>query len=375
MSRHLKRIAVLVSLASFAGCGGRAVGNFAGNVASRVVAQPDPAVELLQSELRWMEDNLYRMDDQLESCLAQLESSRRNNAVLRMEIAELRGASGRPGGDSETPGQTQQQGNQDGDRIGLQGPFDEERDDFQDPSFKLPDIRLGDAQEDPAQENPAQASPAVQQPAGDVKLEQLPDPSSLEPRDDSDPPSGIPPGNPFKGDAEPAEPEPASADEVTRIKLNRKLTGGFNFDGRPGHEGVMVVIEPQNAYSQYVPLPGPITVEVRDPANPGLAGRIGKWKFDEVEASAMMKKTPLGEGIHLELPWPGAPPQSEQLSLLVSYQTPDGRRIDAQKNIRVELQTSALVSKADKAERQWSPYRRPNSAKRTATAPTWQSAR
>ena len=58
------------------------------NVTDALVTQPDPTVELLESELRWMEDNLYQLDAQLEASKRQLDSTRRENAALRLELAE-----------------------------------------------------------------------------------------------------------------------------------------------------------------------------------------------------------------------------------------------------------------------------------------------
>ncbi len=48
---------------------------------------PDPSIELLESELRCMEDQLYEMDRQLGIYGAQLESCRRYNASLRLQLA------------------------------------------------------------------------------------------------------------------------------------------------------------------------------------------------------------------------------------------------------------------------------------------------
>ena len=80
------------------GCGRvvrRFAGNAAGGIVDQVIEQPSSTVELLESELRWMEDNLYIKDDQLETALLALESARRDNAILRLELAEARGENGK----------------------------------------------------------------------------------------------------------------------------------------------------------------------------------------------------------------------------------------------------------------------------------------
>ena len=375
---NARKSIVVLLLLFVCGCTGNRLGNVAGNVANRVVAQPNPDVQLLESELRWMEDNLYQMDDQLDRCLEQLESTRRNNAVLRFELAEARKQGVRKSGSPTlAPPRAGTSGSGTGDTSDDEGPFDEETEDLLDEDLLGPDIQFGATADEPKSTNDESETdedsddgrldddgeteemptPAVRNPLeipseDDIKVEDFPEPKSIITDPDVNP--GTPsmkPGNPFESDDVSVSP-----DVVSRIKLNRQLTGGYSFDKQPGHEGVMVVIEPQNAYAQYVPKPGDVVVEVRDPTKPGLAGRIAKWKFDATETQPKMKQTLMGKGIHLQLPWPSAAPQNKELNLIVEYQA-DGRRLRAEKRMLVEPTTAALISKAEAAEAQWSPDR------------------
>ena len=217
------------------------------HVASSLVAQPDSTVELLESELRWMEDNLYHLDAQLERIQQQLESTRRTNAALRLELAKIEQAqSTRSPNGSELPSP----------RSGDDGRYDEEKIDDTDELLDFtPKVELGDAQSSvdgrtPSDEN--QEPPSI--------------PERLIP--DQDPgfqPQGAPPviepfENPLLNDEENDDEADSDSGQVIRIQLNDRLTGGFNSDRRPGHDGVMVVIEPQDAYANYVPAPAAVTV-------------------------------------------------------------------------------------------------------------------
>lgn len=353
----------------------------ASGIVTKVVAQPDPTVQLLEAELRWMEDNLYRLDDQLDCCLEDLESARRNNSILRLELAEARkqsASAGKAGYGPSNPAANV------ADEL-----FDEEQDTEDDTVFDdlaPPSIELGtpDDTTSPragaATSTPSPASPlelpddkdSADEAESGIRLEGFPDPDAPRPPElDSDSPADVPPDNPFQGSTK------ARAGEVTRILLNNRLTGGYSFDGQQGHEGIMVVVEPQDAFAQYLPLPGSVTIEVSDPSLSGMERRIGKWQFDATDAQRQMKQTMMGQGIHLQLPWPGAPPQNEDLQLSVVYETPDGRKHRAEKRLRVIPTTQALAAKADRAEQTWSPYR-PQQEQRTANAANqleWQSQR
>lgn len=391
-------VAVASMLVFTSGCGRaleRAASGAAASAVDRIVTQPDSTVELLEAELRWMEDNLYRMDDQLDNALGQLQSARRNNAILRLELAEARRADSTyvpasSGGSSilRSNGAKSNGGNGAAKPKANGGDFDEETKELDDTDPYNLDISLGepatkgpklggsqgpvlpDSSAIPARptENlPTPAKPNTPPPGsgavpnqsngvptpaplpngGGIRPELAPDPDAIQPQP-------LKP-NPFLDDSNGAVDKPG---DVTRIILNPRLTGGYNFDGQPGHEGIIVVIEPQNSYAQYVPTAGDVTIEVFDPTKSGLAGRVGKWKFDSVEANAMIKKSLMGKGVHLQLPWPAAPPQNRELTLAVSYELPNGRSLKAKKKLLVEPLTSSLVEKADAAEQEsWSPYR------------------
>ena len=392
MTRNVSLSFVLLLLAAI-GCRGRIAGNFAEGVVSRVVAQPTPTVELLESELRWMEDNLYQMGDQLDLTRQELESAKRNNAVLRFELAEARKLEKSQGKSTTnrkrpTTRSTANDEPDDGDAD-----FDEDKDLDDDDLLRIgpPDVQLGpsdnktsgnaDSDEEMGTQPPSSEEIETPQPlnatdresgegddasGGDsreVELWSAPEPG---PFIELAPSETLPSpfiNEPLKTDevqpnVDPShEKAPSETNTVTRIRLNQRLTGGYNFDGVAGHEGIMVVVEPQDSSSRYVPAAGELTVEVRDPRKSDLDGRVGKWKFDAIEARQKMRRTLMGRGIHLELPWPTAPPQSERLQVLVSFQTPDGRTLKTSREIIVKPMTSALEARAAKAERTWSPYR------------------
>lgn len=122
-----------------------------------------------------------------------------------------------------------------------------------------------------------------------------------------------------------------------RITLNRALTGGYSHDARFGDAGVSVLIEPRDAHGRLVPAAGPVSVVVLDRGRSGDAARVARWDFTAEQISTLYRKTPYGEGIYLEMPWPGSPPDRGHLHLFVRYTTQDGRHLEASCELDVAL--------------------------------------
>lgn len=227
----------------------------------------DPNMELLERDLRYLEDKVYTLQDVVEQKNSEINSIRRENQTLRK-------------------------------RLGLP----DLNDDFQ--SYNdlptAPEMLATGLQ-------PVHTAPPLQAPTLDLGM-------AL--------------------DAEEAE---VIDRHVTAIHINPRLTGGYDFDKQPGDEGVMVVIEPRNRNGQYVDETGQLSIVVLDPQKEGKDAYVARWDFESYEAQEKMKRSLLGKGIHMQLPWPGGYPESETLVLFVRYETPDGRKIEQKKEIRVQL--------------------------------------
>ncbi len=265
----------------------------------------DPAVALLERENRDLEDRMYALADAVDDC-------RREKARLRRLLQDTGVEAGRP-----RPAPRQQQ-------------------------RETPDI--------PAEIRPPKVDVPPQEIPGEQFLKRFRDRGALEGPDGFPGPPGpeLPEGEPVpKTDEMPVEGStrsgPAAAlpqadnTEVAGITLHDRLTGGLNADGRVGHEGIFTVIEPRDADGRLIAAAAPVSVVVLDPALPGEAARIARWDYTSDEIVAMYRKTPLSEGIHLEMVWPGVLPTHRRLHLFVRYTTDDGRKLEADRNIEIEV--------------------------------------
>lgn len=138
-------------------------------------------------------------------------------------------------------------------------------------------------------------------------------------------------------------PEQLPSDlHVTSIGLHRS-SGGWNSDGAAGDEGVFILLEPRNARGQVVPTIGDVSLVLIDPAIVGEGGRYTRWDFTAQDAAATYRPAVAGgsAGLHFELLWPDAPPTHSRLKLFVRFTTEDGRRFQAEKDLKVDLGPAA----------------------------------
>ena len=299
---------------------------------------PDPSIELLESELRWYEDQLYLMDRQLGQCCQQLESVRRYNQALQSELATAQApdtsddmtTGPRSGGNSilgifnRRSRQRNAAGTEDSqtespepDQNILLPDISRGSESADTPDDGIPDASLGPDATDSGTEN-GSTDESFDEEESDFTLEEI----------------GV-----GATTARPIEQFAATSDHaVAQVVFHPQLTGGHNSDGQPGDDGLYLVLEPRSQQGQYVPYPAELTIEVfeartaqRSPMN-----RVARWDFDTSDTAAAMKKSLLGKGIHLQLAWPAGPPSTTDLVLVAKYILPDGTRLRTERSIRID---------------------------------------
>ena len=72
------------------------------------------------------------------------------------------------------------------------------------------------------------------------------------------------------------------ADLFAPVKLEiARLSGGDDYDGRPGDDGITVYLRLRDADGDLVKAPGQITIELLDPAERGHPRSVGVYRFDD----------------------------------------------------------------------------------------------
>lgn len=129
--------------------------------------------------------------------------------------------------------------------------------------------------------------------------------------------------------------------QVTGLKINPLLTGGFNRDGQPGDDQITLVFAAINQRDQPVQLPGQVECELLDPSRPVEQQRLGLWTFDAAKTRAAWQKTLGSFSYRFELPWQSLPTASD-LELHVRFQSQHGDRFEASAPIRIALSKPTL---------------------------------
>lgn len=114
------------------------------------------------------------------------------------------------------------------------------------------------------------------------------------------------------------------------------LTGGSDFDDRPGDDGLTIYLRPIDQHGDAVKAPGTIEVEVLD-----LAARqhdVGRYRFEIDQLGELWIAKLMTDHYTLKCPWKGAPPQNSELTVRVSFEDYiSGRVLTAQTVCNVRL--------------------------------------
>jgi hypothetical protein len=292
----------------------------------------DPAIPLLERELRLKDDEIYRLRrtvDEMQDCSGgrctdrvvdggRSKSESREEPPRRRDAPDVSGG-GFGGVSVELPGQ----------------PSNSVPDSLKGGDTKLPAIGGDDAKK------PAPDKRSPKDPPRDRASRRLDRPRPLNPDDEGPSLEGPPTparttttGMPSKG--VPFLPS-GSSRRTASIVLNRGMTGGVSNAPGIGDQGILVVVEPRDRDGRNIDAPGEMSVVVVDPTLQGNAARVARWDFTPEETAAAFRRTGETQAIHLVGTWPNDPPVHNRLHLFVRYTTADGRKLQADQAIEVAL--------------------------------------
>lgn len=116
------------------------------------------------------------------------------------------------------------------------------------------------------------------------------------------------------------------------------LSGGADYDGRPGDDGVNVYLRPIDRDGDVVKVAGEIRVQLYDLA--AVPGRqlVGEYRVPAAECGKYWYGKLLTQHFTIKCPWPAAPPAHDEITIRASFiDDLTGNIVTAQGTCRVEL--------------------------------------
>jgi hypothetical protein len=294
----------------------------------------DLSQQLLERELRYQEDQIYSLQDELQAACNRLERTAGENASLRRQLGMSDGepAVRRGGPAGSRP-------------FALPTPVTVP------PAIEIPDAG-GPARGRPggrSGDGPGDLAPPV--------LEDIPplprEGGVSNPATKGSPPTWDP-GTPLSLPT-PAEPAPATAGSVqrlsfdipvqppaggpvTRLVVNRGQTSCLDADGDGTSDGLAVVFEPRDADERLTAVLGDVVVMAFDTTAgvdtaTGEVAPIARWDLPAAEAAGRFQPQGRLRGYRFTLGWPGPRPSGDHLRLVVQLTPPNAPPLEADATI------------------------------------------
>ncbi|MBN1341169.1 MAG: hypothetical protein JXQ73_00730 [Phycisphaerae bacterium] len=122
---------------------------------------------------------------------------------------------------------------------------------------------------------------------------------------------------------------------VTGIQIER-LTGGADYDGKPGPDGVTVYLQPLDQDGHVIKAAGDIRIQLFDLANPEGKRLLGEYRLDVDHARQAWHGRLMTQHYTVKCPWPAGPPTHDEITVraeFTDYLT--GKTFRAQKMVKI----------------------------------------
>ena len=271
--------------------------------------------QLLERELRYQEDQIYQLQDELQDKCDRLNHVAGENASLRKQL-------GVSAADDPAPARAGR------GRMPAVPPA----------ATVPPSISIPDA---PAFQRPGGSGPpAILAPPTLEGVPLLPaEPGKATPSADAGDALALPP--PATASIDPAArpieaadnppalvqmsyDEPAGQGPATRLVVNRSAATAIDADGDGRSDGITLVVEPRDARERLAMLSGDIAVAAFDAAAAACSPPLAQWTIPATETATRFRPSGRRRGVFLELPWQGSLPAGEHIRVHVEAATPTG---------------------------------------------------
>lgn len=128
---------------------------------------------------------------------------------------------------------------------------------------------------------------------------------------------------------------------VREIDFHPTLCRGLNLDGKPGDEGLYLVLVPRNASQQFVATAGTLTIVAEETSRDGEPVRVGRWEMSDEQLQDLLEPIGAAQGFHVKLPWQGKIPATSSIDVYVRFACTDGTTMVNRKQIHLRTSNTA----------------------------------
>lgn len=286
---------------------------------------------LLERELRLQEDQIYCLQDKLQTQCYELDQLTDENASLRRQLGIVDAG---PGGAAPPPVRAATPAQLPTPAAPLLVP----------PSVEVPALGADGPADDGPQFGPAASQPA--KPATPSSENQPPSqlaPPTIE---------GVPPLPQASGGPAASRPirqlsfveSVAGQQQLHHLVINRDKTLCYDADGDGRSEGLTLVVEPRDADERLVTAGGDLTITAYEPPQSAQQtdaySPLAHWTIPAAEAMNHFRRTSRARGLHFVLPWPTSPLEIPQVRVQVRLTRFDGSPLETEAIAQLQSATA-----------------------------------
>ena len=103
-----------------------------------------------------------------------------------------------------------------------------------------------------------------------------------------------------------------------QIELD-KLSGGADYDGQPGDDGVTVYLKPVDKDGDVIKVAGDIRIQLFDLAAPPAQNLVGEYFIAVDQVGKLWHGKLLADHYTIKCPWPKGPPQHNEITIRATF--------------------------------------------------------
>jgi hypothetical protein len=127
---------------------------------------------------------------------------------------------------------------------------------------------------------------------------------------------------------------------VREIDWHPTMCRAQNSDGKPGDDGLYLVLIPRNTAGQFVPSLGALTLVVEETLADGSVARIGRYEFPEAELKDYLEPVGSAPGLHIPIRWTEQRPAGTSVEVYAKLTMPDGSTMVNRRTIPLRKTTA-----------------------------------